>query len=151
VRALRCALPPHGAGVIRGPVPQARFVSFLRRSLDALARERPDVARRLAAEIGPLAVAIEVDGDRALLSSDGRTVRCDQDARDAAVDVRADLTTLLALIDGETSLEDAVLAERVLLRGDAPDLARFHDALWLYLQGAVRAPSFPALLAELRA
>jgi hypothetical protein len=64
--------------------------------------------------------------------------------------VRTGRATLLDLIDGRSSLTDAVLRDAVLLRGDRQDLVRFHDALWLYLQGAVRAPSMSELLRRYR-
>jgi len=131
-------------------VADASFASFLERSLAVLESERPDVATRLAATLASLAVTIRVGDEQLGLCSDGRRVRVDRGAGPAPVDVRAERATLLALIDGARSLVDAVLADELLLTGDPADLARFHDALWLYLQGAVRAPSFPALLDTFR-
>jgi hypothetical protein len=69
----------------------------------------------------------------------------------ACVEVRTGRATLLALIDGVRTLHDAVLSDAVQLRGGPEDLARFQDALWLYLQGAVRAPSMPEILGSFRA
>jgi len=127
------------------------FASFLRRSLEALERELPDVGQRLAACLESLAVSVQVDDETMVVRSDGRRVSCDEAGGAAAVAVRTGRSTLLALIDGGTTLTDAVLSDGVLLRGDPADLVRFHDALWLYMQGAVRAPSMPDLLRAFRA
>jgi hypothetical protein len=67
-----------------------------------------------------------------------------------AIDVRTTRATVLALIDAELSLVDAVLADHLSLRGALPDLLAFHEGLTTYVHGAVRAPSFPALLAAYR-
>lgn len=130
-----------------------RFSSFLSRSLDVLERERPDVATRLAAVLAALAVAASVDGETVRLASDGEVVRVTpRTAGEAAVavTVATSRATILALVDGRVSLIDAVLSDALLLRGSPGDLARFHDALWLYLQGAVRVPAFAELLASYR-
>lgn len=126
------------------------FVVFLRESLRDLERDRPDVAARLAATLAALDVSIAVGDESIVLRSDGEALLLEDPARPARVEVATERTTLLALLDGDLALVDAVLAGRVRLRGEAPDLARFHDALWLYLQGAVRVPSFAALLQKYR-
>lgn len=130
----------------------ATFTTFLRGSLEMLEREQPDVARRLASSLAELTVALQVDDEQAFLRADaGRiTLTTGAPAPSPTVVVRTDRATLLELIDGRSSLTDAVLRDAVLLRGDADDLVRFHDALWLYLQGAVRAPSMPEILRRFR-
>lgn len=156
--------PPHGPAIDRSNfraraasgcygnrVRDAGFASFLQRSLETLAHERPDVAARLAATLAGLEVTVEVDGEGVLLGSDGERVVCAPALRPAAVVVRATRATVLALADGELALLDAVRSDRLHLQGTARDLARFHAALGLYLQGAVRAPSFPDLLHAFRA
>jgi len=135
------------------PAEHAPFATFLTGSLELLEREQPDVARRLAACLAHLTVSLQVDDEQAFLRADGgRTVlSTGAPAAPATVVVRTARATLLELIDGRCSLTDAVLRDAVLLRGDAEDLVRFHDALWLYLQGAVRAPSMPEILRRFRA
>ncbi len=129
-----------------------RFATFLRESLELLEREQPDVARRLAACLAHLTVALQVDDEHALLRADGGRIVLagGAPATPATVVVRTSRATLLELIDGRCSLTDAVLRDAVLLRGEAEDLVRFHDALWLYLQGAVRAPTMPEILRRFR-
>lgn len=131
-------------------MPDASFSALLRRSLGALERERPDVAARLAATLAPLTVTITVGDEHLGVRSDGTCIVVGVPVPAAQVRVSTGRPTILALVDGAVSLVDAVLADDVRLVGDVADLARFHDALWLYLQGAVRAPSFPALLQAFR-
>lgn len=130
----------------------ASFATFLSRSLEILEQEQPEVARRLASCLAQLTVALQVDGEQSCLRADGGRVVATRGAPASAtaVVVRTVRATLLELIDGRSSLTDAVLRDAVLLRGDREDLVRFHDALWLYLQGAVRAPSMPELLRRYR-
>jgi hypothetical protein len=131
-------------------VAEGRFSALLRQSLIVLERERPDVATRLAATLALLPVTIAVDDERLGLRSDGMRLRVGEPDLHAPVTVTTGRATILALVDGDVALVDAVLADDVLQIGQADDLARFQDALWLYLQGAVRAPSFPELLRAFR-
>ena len=133
-----------------GRVPDASFSALLRRSLGALERERPDIAQRLAAALAALAVTITVGDEQLGIRSDGTRVVVGEPASAPQVRVSTGRATILALVDGAVSLVDAVLADDMRLVGEVADLARFHDALWLYLQGAVRAPSFPVLLRVFR-
>ncbi len=57
---------------------------------------------------------------------------------------------ILDLVDARAGLVEAILDDRLGLRGALPELARFHDGLMLYLHGAMRAPSFPGLLRRYR-
>jgi hypothetical protein len=131
-------------------VPESSFESLLQRSLDALERERPDVAARLAATLAPLDVSIEVDDEALGVRAVAARVEVTPAPSRAHVHVVTDRRTILALVDGDLSLVDAVIRDQLSLRGAVADLARFHDALWVYLQGAVRAPSFPQLLRAYR-
>ena len=127
------------------------FASFLRRSLEALERDLPDVGRRLAQCLATLAVTVQVGDETTVVRSNGDRLVCEEAGDATGVVVRTGRATLLALIDGETTLTDAVLGGDVLLRGAPEDLVRFDDALWLYMQGAVRSPSMPDLLRRFRA
>jgi hypothetical protein len=54
------------------------------------------------------------------------------------------------LIDARLTLLDAVLSDALAMTGAPDDLLAFHDGLIAYVHGAVRAPSFPALLSAYR-
>ncbi len=57
---------------------------------------------------------------------------------------------ILQVIDAQMTLTQAVLSDAILLKGQADDLAVFHDGLMTYVRGAVRCPSFPPLLDTFR-
>ena len=50
------------------------------------------------------------------------------------------------LLAGGTTVRDALLEDRLRVRGTTASLLRLTDGLAAYLHGAVRSPSFPALL-----
>jgi len=72
------------------------------------------------------------------------------DASPGTVEVRTTRTAVLRVIDARDTLVSAVLADRLVLRGAPRDVLAFHDGLMAYVQGAVRARSFPELLRQFR-
>lgn len=132
-------------------MPESTFTAFLATAFATLERELPwayvGVARRLA----PRAVRLEVDGELVGLRFSSGAVAFEPDVVDPAITVRTDRAAILAVIDAEASLLSAVLDERLHLQGTPDDLLAFHDGLVLWVHGAVRAPSFPALLRRFRA
>jgi len=129
----------------------ADFGAFLERSLELLADEQPAQHRRLCERMAGEAVHFEVDGRRLVMRFEAGGVALD--ARlpvDGATLARLDRSTVLDLVDGVVSLPDAILSDRFHLRADLEGVVRFHDALLLYLRGALRCPGFPALLSAYR-
>jgi len=129
----------------------ADFGVFLERSLALLAEEHPRSHRRLCDHMAGCTVQFEVDGRAvAVRFEPGRAwLSRARDAR-ATTFARLDRATLLDLVDAVVSLPDAILADRFHLRADLDDVVRFHDALIVYLRGALRCPGFPALLRAYR-
>lgn len=128
-----------------------RFGELARRSLDILAREHPQAHAALARRLAGLAAALRIDGERVILQVEAGVPVISTGAAEVEVELRATRRALLRLLDGEASLLDAVRDGSVALSGGIGALARFHDALLDYLRGAVRCPSFPPLLDDLRA
>lgn len=124
------------------------FSSFLKRSLDVLAREAPRAASALCEQLSRTALRVSVDGERmSLVVVCGRLrVFAVQDLGETSLSTRR--ATLVALLDGRQSLLDAVLDGGLELRGAVADLLVVDEALRTYLHGAVRSPSFPELLRE---
>jgi len=69
----------------------------------------------------------------------------------ALVDIRSELATILALLDGGCTLLDAVRARRLDVRGAATALVTAADTCSVFLHGLVRCPAASKLLAALRA
>lgn len=130
----------------------ADFTEFLARSLTALARDVPMLHRRLAAQMTGRPVRLAVDGPEIEVVSDGEALQLlPAEGPPPAVRLCTDAAAILRMVDGERSLEDAVLGDEVELFGAAADLAAFHADLTLYLHAAVRCPALGGLLREFRA
>ena len=67
-----------------------------------------------------------------------------------AFQVSTGVPTILALVDGRSTLLESVLSVEVTLKGEIAEIAQFYAALRTYLRGAVRCPSFPRLLDHFR-
>jgi hypothetical protein len=124
--------------------------SLLRRSLGHLAAEVPESYRRLLAELGPLVVQMEVDGEA--FSMRRRTgIDVTEGGDDAAgARVATSRAAIIDVLDAVVSLSEAVESDRVVVRGSLDDIVRAHDALLAYAHAAVRARSIPGLVTALR-
>lgn len=126
------------------------FRDFLASSFALLAREVPTAYTHMCRQLAPREVILRVDGETVAL-----VFRCDDvhiapHSPHPQVEIETTRATVLSVIDAEATLTEAVLDDRLLLRGRLEDLVAFHDALLTYVRGAVRAPSFPHLLRRYR-
>jgi hypothetical protein len=127
------------------------FAGFVRESLEVLRREVPVAHAAMCAPVAGRLVAIGADGEELALRFAADGVRAAAPGGVPDLSVRTSRDAVLALVDAECSLLEAVLSDRLVLRGTPDDVIAFHDALVAYLHGAVRAPSFPGLLRRFRA
>lgn len=127
------------------------FRAWVDRGLRALARELPSAHARMAAALGAREVSIVVDGDEAVVESNGARVWLRDEALAPCVALHTSRREVVALADAERSLVASVLLGETVLRGRVADLAAFHDGLVEFLRGAVRSPSFPGLMDAFRA
>ncbi|WP_437335482.1 hypothetical protein WME98_25045 [Sorangium sp. So ce296] len=126
---------------------------LLAESFAALAAELPEAHARVSARLAGRAVAIRVDGERFVVEADGgapqvRAAGADEEA--AAVRVATSRRAILDVLDARRSLAEAVLADEVEVVGALERLVEAREALLAYVHGAVRCPSFPALLERFR-
>ncbi|OBG31069.1 SCP-2 sterol transfer family protein [Mycobacterium sp. E3198] len=128
-----------------------RVSSLLRRSVEHLEDEVPESYRLLAAEIGPMLVEIDVDGEVFSLRGGERLQVSDGAAPLPHVRIVTSRVTILDLLDARTGLGEAVVADTVRVHGSLDDVQRAYDSLRAYVHAAVRAPTQPGLLSELRA
>ena len=127
-----------------------RFSSLLRRSVEHLEEEVPDSYRLLATELGPMVVELDVDGEVFSLRGGDRFEVSDGEVQTADVRIGTSRVAILDLIDARTGLGDSVEAGAISVCGSLDDIQRAHESLRAYVHAAVRAPSQPALLTELR-
>ncbi len=128
---------------------ESGLASFIARSLDAIEHEVPAAWLRLCEALDGRSIRLVVDGEAARLRGRDGGLRLD-DGGAAAVDVRTAHATILELLDGRVTLLDALLDDRIVVRGAPEDVLGFHDALICYLHGGVRSPSFRPLLDDYR-
>jgi ubiquinone biosynthesis protein UbiJ len=127
------------------------FPAFLEGALRALAREDPSHYARLAALGGGDGMRLRVDGGGLVLRFGARSHVFEAEPAPAAVDVRADRATLLALFDGRLSLLEAIASDRLRIDGAVEAVLRFEQALVAFLDGVTRTSAFTPLLAAFRA
>jgi hypothetical protein len=127
-----------------------RVSSLLRRSVEQLEREVPEGYRLLVAELGPMVVELNVDGEIFTLRGGDRLRVSDGAADTAGARITTSRVTILDVLDARVALGEAVEAGTVSVRGSLDDVQRAHDSLLAYVHAAVRASSQPTLLAELR-
>lgn len=129
----------------------AGFGAFVRRGLAALRAELPWAFARMAARLDGRDVLLVVDGERVPVRAAAGDVAVREGAAFAPrVTLHTDGLTVLRLADAEVTVVDATLDGSLVLSGSVDDLVAFHDGLQAFLHGAVRSPSFPALLDRFR-
>lgn len=126
------------------------FFAYLMRSLQVLAADRPDAYGAVCAAAGGLRARLVAAGDARVLSFPEGVPVIEGDSP-AAVEVVFDDQVILDLIDGRTSLEAALFAERLQIQGAPDAVERFHGALMIYLDGALRVSACLHLLESFRA
>lgn len=131
-------------------MPPPDFGAFLQRSLALLAREAPAAEHRLAHALGANVVTFRVDGAPVAVRVEEGRPRVAGAREPGHTEVATDPHTILDLVDAKLTLLEALTSERFRLRGSLDAVTGFDAALLAYLDGAVRCPSFPALLDEFR-
>jgi hypothetical protein len=126
------------------------FGAFLELALRLLKRQAPGCYARLGDAVRSEAVHIAVDGRPLVVRFRGGRHEITAPTCAATVEICTDRAAILALIDDELSLLEAILSERLWVQGSAEGVERFDEALQAFLDGALRAPSFPALLDAFR-
>ncbi|ORW29188.1 SCP-2 sterol transfer family protein [Mycobacterium paraense] len=127
-----------------------RVSSLLRRSVGHLEDEVPDSYRLLVSRIGPMVVELDVDGEVFSLRGGQRLQVSDGAAQTPSVRIVTSRAGILDLLDARVGLDEAVEAGTVWVGGSLDDVQRAHDSLLAYVHAAVRAPTQPGLLSELR-
>jgi hypothetical protein len=120
------------------------FGELLRLSLWHMEREAPQAYASLCRQ-APGSVSLRVDGELVQVCFGPGRAEVRSAALPAGVHAEITRAVILALADGELTLLEALLSERMHVRGAFQDLLRFEAAFMGYLNGAVRSPSLPAL------
>jgi hypothetical protein len=131
--------------------------TFLAASLAAVQRDAASCAEAMAAAIGPVTIALVVDGEQVVVRAQREVTIARTASRTASKIASADpvhvVTTggaLLALIEGRDELHPAIVANRVRVRAAPRDAERLFDAMRYFVEGCARSNAAPALLADFR-
>jgi hypothetical protein len=131
-------------------MPSADFFSYLSKSLDLLKDESRENYGRLAAELKSLRINIRAGkAARVAYFADGEFA-IEAAGEHADIWLEFDEGAILNVIDGKSSLEDAVLDGAIFVRGGVQKIEILYGALVVYLDGAMRSPGFPTLLSNYR-
>jgi hypothetical protein len=128
------------------------FHDFLARSLRLLRREHTPAYGALCRTLAGRRSVVTVDGEAVTIHASRLdiSIRPGDAPPGGSVAARCQTTrrAILDLLNAELELMDAIRQDRLVLEGALLDLVAFHDALVLYVNGAVRCVSFPALRDE---
>jgi hypothetical protein len=139
-----------GEGISSSSGAEAPIRAFVEASLTSLRAEFPQAYFLMCRVLAGRTVLLSIDGEEIPLAFQLRTARVAPRLPRSDVRVRTSRNAILDVLDDRLTLEGAVESGDLELRGSIEDLERFHDALLVYVGGAVRCPSFPALLDRFR-
>jgi hypothetical protein len=116
----------------------------------ALWDEFPEAYFLLCRRLAGMAATLLIDDERIVLVFDRRAVRVSERQPGADVRVQTSRRTILDILDARQTLQAAVDEGSLQLWGTIEKLEAFHEALLVYVRGAVRSPSFEPLLARFK-
>ena len=129
---------------------ESGFAVLLEDSFALLAEECPEAYTGICHVLTPHEVCLTIGAETVSIRFGQEVVEVLRVPQEPAVYLSSTKQTLLDLADARFTLEAAIMRDLLHVRGKMDDLIRFYESLQLYVQGAVRCPSFPALLSDYR-
>lgn len=133
---------------------ESPIATLLAESFELLATRLPQAHARMLELLRGSELELVLDSERIHLRF-GHGVelsRSDGNERQSSTPViECSLSTIVAVLDAERTLAEAVESDALRVRADLDRLVHLHDGLLAYVHGAVRCPGFPELLVRLRA
>ena len=126
------------------------FAALVETSFAVLSRECPEAYSRICQRLNTREVHLTVDAETVSLRFQPESTQILQSAQQPTVYFVSTKQTLLDLVDARMTLEYAIMRDLIHVRGKMNDLIDFYESLQLYIHGAVRCVSFPALLSDYR-
>lgn len=126
----------------------------LEAALALLQADAPAAYFRILAELDGLAIALRIDDEPFGVRGTRRGLHLDRGAPGGSappIELQTSRRTIVALIDGELSLLDAVLARELALRAEVRVLDRIARAGRAFAEGALRSRRMRSLLDDFRA
>jgi hypothetical protein len=126
------------------------FATFIGASLETLSNEFSTAYHLLYTQLASRSVLLVIDDEAVVLAFDREGAHVLPELGNPTIRLQTSRQTILDVIDARLTLLEAVLEDSIVLQGDTESLAAFHEGLLTYIQGAIRCPSFPALLDHFR-
>jgi len=115
-----------------------------------LRQEFPRAYFLICANLSGRSISVEVDGQFVFLDCRPLEVLLPNSIERADVRVVSSRRTILDVIDARLTIDQAVRNGSIYAGGRQSYIDNCHNALLFFVRGAVRSPSFPALLQEFR-
>ena len=127
----------------------ADFFWFLSHSVSILEKESHENFLRLNVTLSGLRAKI-CDGTdtRIVYLQDRRLITTKNSPYNISINI--DNNAILNIIDGKEFLRNAIDKNSIFIQGSVQTLAKYHSALGIFLDGALRSPGFPDLLSRYR-
>jgi hypothetical protein len=128
---------------------------FIERAIALVQRDAPRCAAGVADALGPIGIAIVIDGEPALIRAPaGQLTVASPDSGGGRGEVIVEVVTrgevVLDLVDGADELLPVILANRVRVRTPPEHAYRLFEVVKLFVEGCARSAGGPALLDEFR-
>ena len=132
-------------------MPRTDFFGLLDSSMGLLRAAAPASYHRLGIVLDGLTARLHTDdGARQITFVDGVFEQYSPRSNDVDVEVSFSGCAVLDLIDGRSTLEELILEESLRVRGKPQMVERYHEALTVFVGGAIRLPGFLPLLEAYR-
>ena len=124
------------------------FPRYLRAAFALLASDTPTHFAALRDTLGALAIVIRLGDEQPLRVCIADGAASVTEAAQGEVDLQLGEPALDALLHGELTVEEAIAADRLAVKGKLDEVLIFLDALHIWLHGALRCPSLHDLYAR---
>jgi hypothetical protein len=128
----------------------SNIVEFVKTAMALLRDEFPRAYFLICANVAGRTISIDVDGKQVFLDCKVLGVQFPEGIENPDVRIATSRRTILDAIDARVTIEEAIRDGRLFARGRQDYITNCHTALLFFVRGAVRSPSFPALLQEFR-
>lgn len=121
--------------------PEPTVAGLLQQSFRVLRLEAPAAYRALCGALLNRDIGLRIGVESMGLRSDGRDIWVCHASSAAVAHVEANLGIVLDIIEGRSTLLDALLDGRLAARAVLDDTLALHDGLMAYVHGAATSPS----------
>ena len=119
--------------------------ALLLQSFACLEREAPEASEALKQATGSLRARLTSGGEARVVAVQDGTWRLSEAAGSADVEIGFDRAVVIDLAEARLALEEALIADRLTVKGAVGAVERLNDALGFYLEGLMRAPGSAAI------